>query len=106
MSTNLFDILGQQPLRGRGFGPDDGKPNAQWVVILGHTLWKNRYLSDRDILGEAIRINGEPAVIVGVMPPGIKFPTNAELWTQVIPDADSEKRDRRAFMAVGPVRAA
>jgi putative ABC transport system permease protein len=43
-------------------------------------------------------------VVIGVMPPGIKFPTRAELWTQVIPNADSLNRKRREYSVVGRVR--
>jgi predicted permease len=104
ISENLFRLLGQQPLLGRDFGPADGQTDAERVVILGNTLWKNRYASDPNILGKAIRLNGEPAVVVGVMPPGIKFPTRAELWTQVIPVPENLNRGRREYAVVGRVR--
>jgi predicted permease len=101
VSENLFRLLGQQPLLGRDFSPEDGRKDAERVAILGHTLWTNRYAADPNILGKAIRINGEPAVIVGVLPPGVKFPTRAELWTQAIPNAENAKRDRREYTGVG-----
>jgi putative ABC transport system permease protein len=101
VSENLFRVLGQQPLLGRDFTPADGEGRAERVVILGNSLWRNRYGGDPGILGKGIRLNGEPAVIVGVMPPGIKFPTRAELWTQIVPDADASRRDRRAYSIVG-----
>ena len=104
VSENLFRLLGQQPLLGRDFSPTDGQKDAQRVVILGNTLWRNRYGGDPGVLGKAIRLNGEPAVIVGVMPPGIKFPTRAELWTQVIPVPENLNRNRREYSIVGRVR--
>jgi putative ABC transport system permease protein len=104
VSENLFRLLGQQPLLGRDFAPADGQKDSERVVILGNTLWKNRYAADPNVLGTAIRINGEPAVVIGVMPPGIKFPTGAELWTQLIPNADNLNRSRRDYSVVGRVR--
>ena len=104
VTTSLFRLLGQQPLLGRDFGPDDGKKDSPLVVILGQTVWKNRYQSNPEVLGRPIRINGEPAVIIGVMPPGIKFPTNAELWTQIVPNADSGKRNQRGLAIAARVR--
>jgi predicted permease len=104
VSENLFRLLGQQPLLGRDFTPTDGEKDAQRVVILGNALWKNRYASDRDILGKAIRINGEPAVIVGVMPPGIMFPTRSQMWMQLVPNAENLNRNRREYSVVGRVR--
>ena len=104
VSENLFRLLGQPTLLGRDFAPADGQPGAERVVILGNTLWKNRYGADPGVLGKAIRVNGEPAVIVGVMPPGIKFPTRAELWTPVIPTPDDQKRNERNYLAAGRTR--
>jgi predicted permease len=104
VSENLFRVLGQQPLLGRDFTPGDGEAGAERVVILGHTLWANRYGRDPGILGKALRINGEPAVVVGVMPPGIKFPTRAELWMPVAPTGDALKRDRRDLSVAARVR--
>jgi predicted permease len=104
VSDNLFRLLGQQPLLGRDFSPTDGRKDAERVVILGHSLWKNRYASDAGILGKTVRLNGEPATIIGVMPPGIKFPTRAELWTQLIPNAENMTRTRREYSVAGRVR--
>jgi predicted permease len=104
VSPNLFKLLGQQTLIGRGFDEADGRKDSVPVVILGHTLWKNRYAADPGILGKAIRLNGEPTVVVGVMPPGIKFPTQAELWTQIVPTPEIEKRAVRQFAIAARIR--
>ena len=87
ITANAFDILRQPMLLGRGFRRGDDEPGAERVVILGHALWQSRYRGDRGVLGLPVRVNGEPATVVGVMPPGIKFPTNAELWVSAIPTA-------------------
>ena len=47
-----------------------------------------------------MRVNGEPATIVGVMPPGIKFPTNAELWVSAIPTPEQQRRRDHRFLTV------
>jgi putative ABC transport system permease protein len=104
VSENLFRVLGQQPLLGRDFNATDGEAGAERVVILGNSVWKNRYGGDPGILGKGIRLNGDPAVVIGVMPPGMKFPTRADLWTQIVPDATSGDRGRRVWMAAGRVR--
>lgn len=103
VSENLFRLLGQQPLLGRDFSPTDGRKDAQRVVILGNSLWTNRYAADPNILGRSLRINGEPATIIGVMPPGMKFPTRAELWTQIIP-AGEPPRNRREYAVAARLR--
>ena len=98
ITANGFDLLRQPMLLGRGFRTGDDEPGAERVVILGHALWQSRYRGDRGVLGLPVRVNGEPGTVIGVMPPGIKFPTNAELWVSAIPLPDQiSRRDIRNF---------
>src|SRR5829696_1813270 len=60
MTWNLFDLLGQPPALGRNFGPEDDRPGAEPVVILGHEIWDTRYNRDAGIIGRAVNINGRP----------------------------------------------
>ena len=104
VSENLFKLLGQQPLLGRDFSAEDGQGGAEKVVILGNAVWKNRYGGDMNVLGRGIRLSGTPAVIIGVMPPGMRFPTRADLWTQIVPDASATDRGRRTYSVAGRLR--
>ena len=79
-------------------GPATTSRAPSAVVILGHALWQSRYRGDRGVIGLPVRVNGEPGTVIGVMPPGIKFPTNAELWVSAIPLPDQiGRRDIRNF---------
>ena len=97
ISANAFTLIGQQPLLGRGFLPEDDRPGASAVVILGNGVWKNRYGSDPSVLGRNIKVNEIPATVIGVMPEGFKFPTGADLWMPLVqmPQLTEQKRDAR-----------
>src|SRR5205807_9305902 len=99
ISANAFKLIGQQPLLGRDFLDEDDRPGAPAVVMLGNGVWKNRYGSDRSVLGRTIRVNDIPSTVVGVMPEGFKFPVNADLWQplSVLPGLDTQKRNARGF---------
>ncbi len=86
VSANLFRILRVQPVLGRTFSDRDDLPGAPYVVLLGHSVWENRYDSDPGVLGKSLRVNGEPGTIIGVMPAGFQFPLVQELW---VPDRDA-----------------
>ena len=103
LTPNVFSLLGQQPLFGRDFAPGDDAPGAERVVLLGYSVWKNRYGDDRSIIGKALRIDGKPATIIGVMPEGMMFPSNAEMWIPMVPAAD-EKRSNRYLQVFGRLR--
>jgi putative ABC transport system permease protein len=49
-------------------------------VILGYDLWQRRFGGQQNILGQKILFNNFPRTVVGVMPPGFKFPEVSELW--------------------------
>lgn len=104
LTANAFQVLGQQPHLGRDFAADEDRKGAERVVILGYSIWKNRYGADRNVLGRLLRINGEPATIIGVMPEGMKFPTNSDLWATFIPTTEQEKRDNRPLAVFGRLR--
>ncbi len=104
VSSGIFEMLHMRPVLGRGFLPDDDKPGAAPVVVLGYGIWKDRYASSPAVLGRQVRINEKPATIVGVMPKAFKFPTNVDMWTPLIPTADLEKRTDRELALFGMLK--
>ena len=80
VTANAFGLLGVRPLLGRDFRPDDDRPGAPPVVLLGHGIWTTRYGADPAVLGRIIRVNDVPSTVVGVMPQGFEFPFWADLW--------------------------
>ncbi len=79
-TAGFFATLGVEPALGRGFRPAEDRPGGDKVVVLGHELWQRRYAGDRSVLGSAIRIDGEPHTVVGIMPERFSFPREMELW--------------------------
>lgn len=77
-SPNLFDLLGVQPVLGRGFAKEEVGPKRPPVIVLTHELWQ-RTGADRAILGATVRLNGEPFTVIGVLPPNFGFVRNASL---------------------------
>jgi putative ABC transport system permease protein len=103
ISANALGLVGQRPILGRDFVPDDDRRGAVPVVILGHSVWRNRYGSGPDVLGRTIRVNGVPSVVIGVMPEGFSFPTRSRLWQplSLLPDRMLASRDARDLSAFG-----
>jgi len=80
--TNLFSVLGVQPELGRAFLPEEGTTGHDQVAIITHDLWQRTFSSDPNILGKALRLNGNPLQIVGVLPDNFHFPKGNALTTQ------------------------
>jgi putative ABC transport system permease protein len=69
-TTNLFSVLGTNPLLGRTFIADDARDNQPSVVIISYALWQRRFGGDSNIVGRQITLNNGPNTIIGVMPAG------------------------------------
>src|ERR1700739_743437 len=82
----LFKIVGVPPVLGRDFTAEDNKPGAEKTLILGDEIWRRDFAADPNIVGQSVRVNGKAATIIGVMPPGFKFPFSEELWTPLYND--------------------
>jgi putative ABC transport system permease protein len=89
-----FQTLGVRPIRGRLFRPDEAKPGAAPVVLLGYSLWKESFGGREDILGEQIMLNNGAATVIGVMPENFRFPDANELW-QPYPDNERTEEKHR-----------
>ena len=73
-SPNLFRLLGVQPILGRDFVADDARQNTESVVILSYEGWQTFFARDAAAIGKTLRIEGHPVTVIGVLPPGMRFP--------------------------------
>ncbi len=80
MTANTLEILGVQPILGRGFTQDDMQPGAPMALLLGYRAWQQRFGGDRDVVGRSVTVNGEAGQVVGVLPEGFAFPELQEVW--------------------------
>ena len=109
VTPNLFSLLGVQPLWGRTFLEEEGRPGGARVVILSHGLWASRYGSDRSIVGRPIWLNNESYTVIGVMPVGFSsvysalVDSTAQVWASAI-DLNDPTRDAHNFVAAARLR--
>jgi predicted permease len=103
MSAINLQIMGQQPTLGRGFTPEDDRPGAPAMALIGHGMWMNRYGSNPSVIGRSIRINDVPTTVIGVMPDNFKFPFNTDLWLPLgsIQDLEEQRRNARNLRVFG-----
>ncbi len=74
VSANFFSVLGTTPLYGRGVETGDDQPGAARIVVIGESLWRNRYGARPDVLGSSINLNGKMYTVVGVASANVEFP--------------------------------
>ena len=101
VSAGFFDVVGVDPWIGRDFTDVEYRGGAP-AVILGYGLWQSRYGGRVDVLGERIFIQGEPHVVVGVLPRSYHFPHQAVLWRPFT--ADENQDDDRELQVLARLR--
>jgi len=105
ISPSVFDVVGVQPVLGRSFREEEATPGNDFVVILSHGLWTQRFGADPEVLGRAIVLDDQPFTVVGVMPPGFEFPPDADavqLWRPLAINARLfDVRAMRVYNVVG-----
>ncbi|HKP11016.1 MAG TPA: ABC transporter permease [Blastocatellia bacterium] len=107
VTTNYFAALGAKPMLGRSFVSDEEQAGRDRAVILSHSLWQRRFGADPQIVDRTITLDGQSFTVVGVMPPAIRFPFDADLWRPISFDANPEMRQRKAHFLrpIGRLRA-
>ncbi len=108
-TSDVLRAFGVQPMLGRWFEPTDDAPGAAPVVILSHGLWQQLFASDPSVVGRKLRLNGNDALVVGVMPAGFEFVSpwlrtaECRLWTPRSFD-EKEKKSRDSHYLLGIAR--
>lgn len=95
VSANYFAVLGANLSQGTTFRPEDDKPGASRVVIVGYGLWKRRFGSDPNFVGQTILLNGASFTVVGVAPQTFQSPIpedNPQLWVPLSLDGGDRLR--------------
>jgi putative ABC transport system permease protein len=88
VSADLFATLGVSPALGRAFTAEEDTAGGPPVVILSDSLWRRRFGGDPSVIGQALKLQipdyksqGDLSrTVVGIMPPGFRFPRERDLW--------------------------
>ena len=111
-TPNLFSVLGVNPIMGRTFLADDGKPDQPDVVVLSYGYWQRRFGGDQHVVGRHLTMNNRDATVIGVLPRDFTLHitkasmTNKppEIWRPWQVANELRQRHGRFAMAVGRLK--
>ena len=113
VSSNLFRVLGVQPLLGRTFRDgedrisldDAGRENID-IVVLSYGLWQRRFGGDPGVLGKPLLLSGQAHTIVGIMGPDFQYPSREfALWVPLTLNPEGLRlRTDYSYLAVGRLK--
>jgi putative ABC transport system permease protein len=106
ISHGYFDVLKAQPALGRFFLPEEDWDGRDDVVVLSYPLWRDRFHSNPQIVGQRILLDGRPHTVIGVAGPGLKpLPLSIggevpQLYRPVGEERGEKSRDGRHLQAI------
>jgi putative ABC transport system permease protein len=103
ITANEFAARGVPPLLGRVFSPEEDRPGGPRVALIAYTLWRRRFNSDPNIVGESLRLNGAMYIVLGVMPPRYRL-LGGEIFLPAQLDTADSNRSHRFLYVVGNLR--
>jgi len=82
VSAGFFRTLGVTPVLGRDFHSGEDSPAATHTVLLSYAAWQSRFGARLDVLGQTVKLNGAPSIIIGVLPRDFHLASYgaAEFW--------------------------
>ena len=96
ITAGFLPALGLRPQIGRNFTEEENVYDKNWaVVMISDRIWRRRYGGTQDVLGKTLRINGRQRTIVGVMPPGFRWPETSDFFipAAISPEDSKERAD-------------
>jgi predicted permease len=89
VTPELFPLLNAKPLLGRTLLPEDGAPGAAAVAVLSEILWRTRFGSNPDLVGQSIALDMRSFTVVGILPASFRYPEGAptqDVWISIRQD--------------------
>jgi putative ABC transport system permease protein len=105
VTATLLEVLRARPAHGRLIGPEDDRPGAAPVALLGHGFWRRQFGGDPGVVGTTIDLDGVPAEVVGVLAPGFDLPDQrTDVWTPLQLNPAGEPVNWHRLVVVGRLR--
>jgi predicted permease len=101
VSADYFRLFGAAVSRGRTFTEQEDRPGGEAVAVVSHRLWTRRF-GGADVIGQAMRLNGEPYTIIGILDPGFRgddIGAGTDAWLPL--RLDPESRTEGHLFTVG-----
>ena len=104
VTAGIFDALGVRAVVGRTFLPSDDAQRSN-VVVITEAFWRTRFNGDPDVVGRALRLDGSPYTVVGVVPNEAQVIGRTSIWGLIpIQGAPPGARGAYVFQAIGRLK--
>jgi predicted permease len=104
ISADFLKVFHVQPFMGRDLRAEDARKGAAPVVLVSYDYWKDYLGSQTNLSNLQLKTGNALFSVVGVLPPGFRFPTEVTLWIPADLDGENQSRTSHNYRAVGRLR--
>lgn len=105
VSAQHFDIVGVRAALGRTFVEGDDRLGNDHIAVIAHTLWQTQFGGDPKVIGRSINLDGEPYIIIGVLPKNTPFERwLTRVWVPLSFTPANLTRNSRWFFAIARLK--
>jgi putative ABC transport system permease protein len=104
VSADFFPLMRVSPVRGRSFAAEDQHPGAGAVALVSYNYWQQYLNATQDLSALKLRVGNDAASVIGVLPPGFRFPENADIWMPRELSLTLPSRSAHNWLAIARVR--
>jgi putative ABC transport system permease protein len=88
-TPEFFQVVRSEPVVGRVLAPTEEQAA---VVVLSHGLWQRKFGGQPSAVGQTLRLDSIPYIIIGVLPSSFQFPVrDMDAWIPLQPSADERQ---------------
>ncbi|HEV7474606.1 MAG TPA: ABC transporter permease [Pyrinomonadaceae bacterium] len=74
VTSNLFSMLGAQPIRGRAIDAAENQPGREKVAVISHAFWQHQFGGQEAVIGQTLRLDDADYTVIGIMPASFQWP--------------------------------
>ena len=106
ITSGFFSTLGVKLAMGRELSPSEDLPHGAPAAVISDRLWRDRFAASSQALGKSIVLDGADFTVVGVLPPGFRFLTDADIYTSLAQGSPMIYNDRtiHGFAAIARLK--
>ena len=104
VSAEFFNTLDVEPVLGRLFSAEEQRSADSGTALISYSYWQSHFGGSSAVLGQRLRISDQALTIIGVLPPGIHFPDNSDIWRPSDAVDRTLPRTSMSFFAIGRLK--
>jgi putative ABC transport system permease protein len=104
VTPEFLTVFGVEPVIGRDLTASDDKKGAAPVALVSYGYWRQYLGSAQDLSGPHLKFNNSVYSVIGVLPPGFRFPDYVDVWLAADVDGENPSRTAHNYSAVGQLK--